>query len=100
MNTASPLAKVSDLPAGRGLRVRVGERELALFLLDGEVFALDDHCPHKGGPLGEGFCENGQVFCPLHGWAFDIRTGACAEVPARPATKIPVRVEDGLVFLK
>ncbi|MBI3879774.1 MAG: Rieske 2Fe-2S domain-containing protein [Verrucomicrobia bacterium] len=97
--TPTPLAQLSDLPAGRPLRVRSGEREIALFLLDGEVFALDDRCPHKAGPLGEGFCENGQVFCPLHGWGFDIRTGACAEVPARPATRVPVRVEDGRIYL-
>jgi nitrite reductase (NADH) small subunit len=79
--------------------VYVGERIIALFLLDGEVFALDDRCPHKAGPLGEGHCENGQVFCPLHGWAFDIKTGACADVPSRPAKCIPVRVEDGKVYL-
>ena len=100
MSSAPHLATLSDLPADRPLRVRAGDRDLALFLFDGEVFALDDLCPHKGGPLGEGFCENGQVFCPLHGWGFDIRTGACAEVPHRPATCVPVRVEDGKVFLK
>jgi NAD(P)H-dependent nitrite reductase small subunit len=94
------IAHLSDIPADRPLRVYVGERVIALFRLDGEVFALDDHCPHKAGPLGEGHCENGQVFCPLHGWAFDIKTGACADVPARPATCIPVRVEDGKVFLR
>ena len=99
MNSPQLLAQLSDIPAGRALRVYAGERVIALFLLDGEVFALDDHCPHKGGPLGEGHCENGQVFCPLHGWAFDIKTGACADVPARPAKRIPVRVEDGKVYL-
>lgn len=100
MNNPPPLAKLSDLHSDRPLRVRVGDRQIALFLLDGEVFALDDRCPHKDGPLGEGFCENGQVFCPLHGWGFDIRTGACAEVPHRPATCVPVRVENGMVFLR
>jgi nitrite reductase/ring-hydroxylating ferredoxin subunit len=95
-----PLALVADLPAGRPLRVEVGGRHIALFLLDGEVHALDDRCPHKAGPLGEGHCEQGQVFCPLHGWGFDIKTGACAEVPGRPATSIALRVEDGKIFLK
>jgi nitrite reductase (NADH) small subunit len=99
MNNAYPLAQLSDIPADRPLRVSAGDRVFALFQLDGEVFALDDRCPHKAGPLGEGHCENGQVFCPLHGWAFDIKTGACADVPARPATCIPVRVEDGKVYL-
>lgn len=99
MNIHSPLAAISDLRTDRGLRVRVGERDIALFLLDGEVFALDDRCPHKGGPLGEGHCESGQVFCPLHGWAFDIKTGACADVPSRPATCVPLRVDNGKVYL-
>lgn len=99
MNSGSPIARITDIPADRPLRVRVGERLVALFLLDGEVFALDDCCPHKGGPLGEGHCENGQVFCPLHGWGFDIKTGACAEVPTRAATRIPVCVENGGIYL-
>jgi len=99
MDVTAPITQVSNIPPDRPLRVRAGERDLALFLLDGEVFALDDRCPHKGGPLGEGHCENGQVFCPLHGWGFDIKTGACPEVPGRPATRVAVRVADGKVYL-
>ncbi len=95
----TPLARLSDLQPGRALRVAAGEHHVALFLLDGQVFALDDRCPHKAGPLGEGHCENGQVFCPLHGWAFDIRTGACADVPSRPARCLPVHVEAGHIYL-
>ncbi|HEY6166657.1 MAG TPA: Rieske 2Fe-2S domain-containing protein [Verrucomicrobiae bacterium] len=93
------MASLSELSPDRPLRVRVGRLELALFLLDGQVYALDDRCPHKGGPLAQGFCENGQVSCPLHGWTFDIKTGACADAPNRPAICVPVRVEDGKVFL-
>ena len=104
MNTSDlnsiPLARVSDIPTDRALCVSAGERDLALFLLDGEVYALDNECPHKGGPLGEGVVENGCVLCPLHGWAFDVKTGVCADKPNRPATRIPVHVVDGQVFLR
>jgi nitrite reductase/ring-hydroxylating ferredoxin subunit len=94
------LARVADIPADRPLRVCAGERMITLCRLDGEVHALDDRCPHRGGPLGEGYCEHGQLVCPLHGWAFDIRTGACRDVPERPATRIPIRVHAGRVYLE
>ena len=91
------VAQVSDLPESRGVTVRVDEREVALFKVSGEIYALDGHCPHRGGSLGEGTLENGTVFCPLHGWQFDVKTGACHDVPERPARCLPVRVVDGQI---
>ncbi len=99
MSDHLPLARVCDIPTDRALRVTTGEHDLALFQLDGEVYALENACPHKGGPLGEGVVENGCVLCPLHGWAFDLKTGVCADKPNRPAIRVPIRVIDGLVFL-
>ena len=61
------------------------------------VYAIDDRCPHRGGPLGAGTLENGEVVCPLHGWAFDLKTGACRSGPDRPVKTYPVRVVDGQV---
>ena len=70
------IAEVNQVPTDRGLSVHMGGREFALFKLDGQCYALDGRCPHRGGPLGEGLVENGRVSCPLHGWEFDVKTGA------------------------
>ena len=81
----------------RGLQVRVGERELAIFNLAGTFFALEGRCPHRGGSLGEGTVENGHVYCPLHGWEFDVKTGRCIGNPEKPIESLPTRVLDGQV---
>lgn len=91
------VADVESLPDGHGRTVHVRGREFAVYHLDGEFYALDDLCPHRGGPLGAGVLENGQVHCPLHGWSFDLKTGACLTRPDRPVKSYPTRVQDGQV---
>ena len=92
-----PVAPVSSLRDGQGITVFAGGRNVALFKIDGEVLALDGVCPHKGAPLGLGWCEDGIVACPMHGWRFSIRTGDCLDFPNRPATTLPVRVNGDMV---
>jgi nitrite reductase/ring-hydroxylating ferredoxin subunit len=96
---STPLARLSDIPTGRGVTVRVGDREIGLFRSGQMVYALEARCPHRQGPLGEGSVEGGRVFCPLHGWEFDLATGACLTNPAKPVACVSVTVADGLVFL-
>lgn len=91
------VADAASLLPGQGRTVQVNGIELALWNVGGEFFCLDDHCPHRGGPLGAGTLDNGAVFCPLHGWGFDVRTGACLERPDRPAKCYPTRLVDGQV---
>ena len=85
-------ARVADVPKGGARHLFIEGRGIVLCELEGEYFALDAMCPHKGGPLGACPPENGSLFCPMHGWEFDIRTGACKTRPDRPATCYPVRV--------
>jgi nitrite reductase (NADH) small subunit len=92
-----PVAARSAVPEGRGMTVLKNGRNVALFNVAGEIFALDGVCPHKGGPLGEGFCEEGHVFCPMHGWKFDVRTGACVDRPDKPAESLPVRIAGEMI---
>lgn len=87
-----PVAQKNAVPEGRGITVFAGGRNVALFNMAGEFFALDGVCPHKAAPLGEGFCEEGVVSCPMHGWRFDVRTGACVDFPNKPAEKLPLRL--------
>ncbi len=100
MSEFTALARADQVPLDRGLTVRVGEREVALFRIGEDFFALDGLCPHRGGPLGEGTVQDGRVFCPLHGWEFDVKTGACTDNPERPATCLPARVVDGQVQVR
>jgi NAD(P)H-dependent nitrite reductase small subunit len=94
------VAEVNQVPLDRGLSVRVGDREFALFNVDGHLYALDGRCPHRGGPLGEGITESGHVFCPLHGWEFDVTTGVCVGNPGKPVACFPTRVADGRVEIR
>jgi 3-phenylpropionate/trans-cinnamate dioxygenase ferredoxin component len=69
------IAACSDVPPGSGRVVVALGRVLALFNLEGEYFAVDNSCPHRGGPLGEGHLAGCIVTCPWHGWQFDVKTG-------------------------
>ncbi|MFN7140188.1 MAG: Rieske (2Fe-2S) protein [Limisphaerales bacterium] len=78
-----------------GRTVEVKGRRFAVFHSGGEFFAIDDTCPHVGASLGDGFCEGGVAHCPLHGWTFDLKTGACLSNPRKPVNTYPTRVVDG-----
>ncbi|MFW2406022.1 MAG: thiamine pyrophosphate-dependent enzyme [Gammaproteobacteria bacterium] len=74
------VASVDELPPGRVMTVTAGTVSLALTHIDGEFTAMDNRCPHQGGPLGEGSIETGAdgqcwLRCPWHGWDFDPKTG-------------------------
>ena len=69
------VADVADLDDGRVTTVTAGNRSLCLANVGGEFGALDNHCPHQGGPLGEGSIENGWLRCPWHGYDYDPLTG-------------------------
>ena len=93
------VAEATDLPAGKGMQVTVGGQPVALFNVDGEFFAVDNLCPHQGGPLGEGMVENDSVICPWHAWAFNVKTG---ESPLNPRAKIdtfPVTIEGDDIYI-
>ena len=91
------VADAASLPPGRGRTVDASGRPFAIWNVEGEFFCLDDTCPHRGGPLGAGTLEDGFVCCPMHGWGFDVRTGACRERPDRPVNCYPTRIVDGQV---
>ena len=69
------VADVDELPEGRVKTVTVGRRSLALTHYQGEYGALDNQCPHQGGPLGEGSIEHGWLRCPWHGYDYNPLSG-------------------------
>lgn len=65
----------AEIPPGSARAFAVNRYDVAVFNLDGELFALENSCPHQGGPLADGWMEDALVTCPWHGWCFDIRSG-------------------------
>jgi len=84
----------ADIAPGTGKTVTVGGRELALFNADGTFYAIDNECPHRSGPLGEGELEGCIVTCPWHAWQFDLKTGESITDDTKVATHT-VKVEGG-----
>lgn len=93
------IATVGDVPPGEGRVVEAAGRELALFNVDGQFFAIDNRCLHRDGPLGEGDIERRVVTCPWHGWRWDVTTGANVNNPAVKVACFPVTVDAGVVYV-
>lgn len=91
---------VDLLPSGRCAAVDLSDgRELALYHVDGEYYATEGLCPHRGAPLTEGYLHGHIIECALHGWQFDIRNGRCLTVNEAVRT-YPVVVEAGVVKIE
>lgn len=90
-----------DAIALRGARViKTVHGCVALFrTAEDAVFALDNSCPHKGGPLAEGIVHGRSVTCPLHNWVFSLETGEAQGTDAGAVTTYPVRVENGRILV-
>ena len=83
----------SDLAEGQGKVVQAGDKAIAVFNVGGTVYAIDNTCLHRGGPLGEGELEGSVVTCPWHMWEYDVRTGEKVGAPTVKAVTYPVQVE-------
>jgi NAD(P)H-dependent nitrite reductase small subunit len=93
------VARAADIVPGTAKAVVVADREIALFNVGGTFYALENTCPHQGGPLADGWVEGTQVTCPWHAWTFNLTDGkmilgdyACVDV-------FDVRVDDGAVLV-
>lgn len=87
------VASLSELAPGSAKAVEVGGKTIALFNVEGSVYALDNTCLHQGGPLGEGELMGGVVICPWHQWEYNVRTGELVGDSSVKVATYPVRVE-------
>lgn len=99
MTSMTFVCKAAEIQPGGVKQVSINayDDEFAVYNLNGEYFVTDDMCTHGMVSLAGGEIEDGQIFCPLHGGAFDIRTGAATELPCRvrlKTYKVEVRGED------
>lgn len=94
------IASLSDVPDNGAHIVETDDgRTIAIFNCDGEIFAINNTCLHKGGPLGEGEVEDGVVTCPWHGWQYELKTGKCLTTPGKEIGCYPVHIHDGEIHL-
>ena len=102
-NTTTPqptvLADINDIPDGGRKEVSIADKKIAIFNVKGQCYAVNAICPHRGGPLIRGTLDGYRLRCPIHGWAFDIRTG---DSNGRPHNLdvFPLRCEDGRLVAK
>lgn len=93
------VAAVGEIPLGSIRAFSIGRREVAVFHTDGEFFALENSCPHQGGPLADGWLEGATVTCPWHAWCFDLRTGSLTLGGFARVDRFEVRIIDGGVWV-
>ena len=84
-------AELEDLEVGK--LVEAAGKRIAIFNLGGKYYAIEDTCPHRGGPLSEGMLAEDEVICPWHGSRFKVKTGVVLTPPAQRNVKsFPVRI--------
>ena len=100
MATFITVARTDELAPGQGKLVEVKQKRIALFNVGGRYYALDDMCPHRGGPLSEGEIEGEAGVCPWHGATFDLSTGSVTRLPAAAGiATYDVRLDGGEIAI-
>lgn len=94
-----PVATADEIPEGARKIVKLNDVPVAVFHKGGNWYAIQNVCPHRGGPVGEGHLEGDVVTCPWHGWKFDITTGLNPLNPAASVHTFDVKVEGDEVYL-
>jgi nitrite reductase (NADH) small subunit len=94
------VGKLADIPRLGARVVRTQKGDIAVFrAADDRLFALDDRCPHKGGPLSQGIVHGDRVTCPLHNWMIGLGDGKAVAPDEGCTATYAVRVEEGVVSL-
>ncbi len=100
MGAWARIADLESLPDGRGIRVEVAGRRIAVFRLGDEALAVGDRCSHAEASLAEGEVVDREVECPRHGAVFDLETGLPQALPAtKPVPVYPTRIDGGTLYL-
>ena len=91
---------LDDIPVQGARVIRTDNGDIAIFrTLEDEVFALQDKCPHKGGPMSQGIVHGKKVTCPLHNWNIHLDTGIAVAPDEGCAARYPLKFENGNILL-
>ncbi len=94
------IGTLNDIPKRAARVVKTARGDIAIFrTMDDQVFALDDKCPHKGGPLSQGIVQGESVTCPLHNWVISLRTGEAQGADQGCTRTIAVKLQEGRILL-
>lgn len=93
------VANEKDTPEGGATLIEAGGSQIALFKISGKIYAIENGCAHRGGPLVEGHLEGTEITCPWHAWSFDVTTGACKTSPGMNQKTYLVKIEGGDVLI-
>jgi 3-phenylpropionate/trans-cinnamate dioxygenase ferredoxin subunit len=93
------VARLEQLLPGNGTVVRVDGKDIAIFNVDGTIYAMDDSCLHQGLSLGTSKLEGKVVTCRGHGWKYDVTTGSIVASPGFGVAAYPVKVVDGKIMV-
>lgn len=90
-----------DFPEGQGILVEKEDKQIAVFNQNGKLFAIDNVCLHKGGPMADGYVDkNNIVACPWHGWQYSIETGENQLNKNMKLSTYKITEKNGKVFLE
>lgn len=94
------IGTLSDIPVRGSRCVDVGETTIAIFRTsENQVFALEDKCPHKNGPLSQGIVHDGCVTCPLHNWVISLATGEAQGADEGQTSSFPIQMDGEKILL-
>jgi 3-phenylpropionate/trans-cinnamate dioxygenase ferredoxin subunit len=91
--------RLEELPPGKGTTVTVGGKDVALFNVDGTIYAMEDSCLHQGLSLGTSKLEGKVVTCRGHGWRYDVTTGCTLHVKDYGVAIYPVKLVEGKIMV-
>ena len=94
------VAELNEIADGGSKIIHVKGRDIALFRVKDQYFAVQNNCLHRGGPLGEGEVRNYEVTCPWHGWKYNLMDGSLSLIPTLKVKTFPVKVGSEGVFVE
>src|SRR5690242_10784791 len=96
------ITQVENIPLREGRAVQIAGHDIAIFNLGTRFLAVENRCPHRGGPLADGIVSGSTIVCPLHAWKFSLETGTGVSATSQSSCveTFSTRVEGGIVSLE
>jgi nitrite reductase (NADH) small subunit len=94
------IGELNDIPVRGSRKLNIGPTRIAIFRTsDDQIYALEDACPHKKGPLSEGIVHDGCVTCPLHNWVISLENGQAQGADEGVTKTFPIKVQDQSILI-
>ena len=99
MKNFYPVALIDEIIPGKGLKVKLKKKTIAIFRLKDKIFAIQNKCPHQNADLSNGYIRNKKLYCYLHHWAFNLADGSYDFNPEMHLKIYETKVEDGMICI-